>query len=94
MDRELTLLGPPRARVGGTWRPLAVTRPNALLAFVALRRGPVRRDELAALLLSTAQALASRLGLAWSPAAPDAPEDDDLLERVEALLGEAQAASA
>lgn len=95
MDRELTLLGPPRAREGGTWRPLAVTRPNALLAFVALRGGPVRHDEESDRLLSTAQALAARLGLAWPPeAAPPELDDAGLLERVEALLGGARSASA
>lgn len=51
MGRELQLLGPPRARVrDDAWQPLAATRPNALLAFVGHRGGPVRREELAALL--------------------------------------------
>jgi DNA-binding SARP family transcriptional activator len=56
MDAGVRLLGPPAVRAGGTWIALRPTKPHALLAYVAHRRGCVRRAELAALLWPEADA--------------------------------------
>jgi len=56
MDAGVRLLGPPAVRAGGSWVALRPTKPHALLAYVAHRRGHVRRAELAALLWPEADA--------------------------------------
>lgn len=50
MEAGVRLLGHPEARVGESWIPLRPARPEAVLAFLARRGGPVRRAELAAVL--------------------------------------------
>lgn len=50
MEVGVRLLGPPVARAGGAWLPLAPSKPHAALVYVAASGGFVRRAELAELL--------------------------------------------
>lgn len=63
MDIALTLLGPPQLELSGAAPPRLGTKPLALLAFLALERGPHGRDELAALLWSDSPPDAARTSL-------------------------------
>ena len=50
MEVGVRLLGAPEAYADGAWLPLTPTRPHAVLAYLAVHGGLVRRCELAALL--------------------------------------------
>lgn len=63
MTAGVRLLGAPQASAGGAWLPLEPNRPHAVLAYVAVRGGFVRRAELAALLWPEADAAHAHTGL-------------------------------